>query len=210
MMSRAATIAVLALFAAAPAWAQTQPREMPATPTPGARGEEMMHMLNQQDRDFLQQAAMGSKAEVEMGRLAEKNAAGPAVREFGRWMATDHTAIDEALDRVARRMGVTPASGIAKEDQAALEKLRALNGRAFDQQYIPLQVQGHEQAIALFQREEQGGQEPVLKALARHTLPMLQEHMAEAKELAELPEVAGRTHGTTGAGSTMPKTQQSR
>jgi putative membrane protein len=203
MRSRVATIAVLALFAAAPAWAQTQPREMPTTPTPGAGGEVMTPKLNQQDRDFLQQAAIGSKGEVEMGRLAEQNAAGPAVREFGRWMVTDHTAIDEALDRLSRRLGVTPAGGTSKEDQAGLEKLRGLNGLAFDREYIPMQLKGHQQAIALFQREEQSGEEPVLKALARHTLPMLQEHLAEVQELAQSPKLAG--HGTTGAGSTAPK-----
>jgi putative membrane protein len=208
MSPRVATIALLAFVAAAPAWAQTQPREMPTTPTPGAGGE-VMPQLNQQDRDFLQKAASASKAEVEMGRVAMKNASGPAVREFGRWMVTDHTAIDDALDRLSRRVGVTPTSAIGPQDQEALTKLQALNGRAFDQQYIPMQLQGHQEAIALFEREDQAGHEPVLKALAQHTLPMLREHLAEVEELSRMPEVAGHVHGN--AGSTMaphPQTNQ--
>lgn len=210
MSSRVATIAMLALFAAAPAWAQSQPREMPATPTPGAGGD-VMAQLNQQDREFLQEAAAGSKGEVEMGRVAMTNAAGPAVREFGRWMATDHDAIDQALDRLSRRMGVTPTSATSQEDQEALQRLQALHGRAFDRQYIPLQIQGHQQTIALFEREEQAGQQPVLKALARNTLPMLHEHLAEAQELAQLPEVAARGHGGSNAGSTVaPRGQTNR
>jgi putative membrane protein len=199
MTSRVATIALLALLTAAPAWAQNQQNE---TPAPGAAGE-MPHQLNQQDRDFLRQAALGSAAEVEMGRLAMNQAAGPAVREFGRWMVTDHTAIDEALDRLSRRMGVTPASGIDPQDQAMIDKLRGLHGRAFDEQYIPAQIEGHQQTIALFERQESEGQDPVLKSLARHTQPMLQQHLAAVQELAQLPEVAGR-RGHVGAGSTVP------
>lgn len=200
MTSRLATIALLALVAAAPAWAQSEQREMPTTPTPGAGGE-VMAQLNQQDRDFLQKAAAASTGEVEMGRLAMKNAAGPAVREFGRWMATDHGAINEALDRLSKRLGVTLATGTSREDQAALQRLQGLKGRAFDQQYLPLQMQGHQQAIQLFESEEQNGQEPVLKSLAHHTLPMLQEHMAEVQELSQMP-VASR-HGGAAAGSTV-------
>jgi putative membrane protein len=202
MTSRVATVALLALLAAAPAWAQNQP-----PPEPGATGEAMPHQLNQQDRDFLQKAAAGSIGEAEMGRLAEKQAAGPAVREFGRWMATDHGAINEALDRLSHRMGVTPTTAMDPEDQATLARLRVLRGHAFDAKYIPLQVENHEKTIALFQREEQEGQDPVLKSLARHTLDMLQEHLAEAQELAQLPEVAGR-HSNAGVGSTEPRTPQ--
>jgi putative membrane protein len=208
MRSRLATIALLALVAAAPAWAQSEQRGMPTTPTPGAGGQ-VMPQLNQQDREFLQKAAAGSMGEVEMGRLAMKNAAGPAVREFGRWMATDHGAINEALDRLSRRMGVTLPTSMSSEDQAALQRLQGLKGRAFDQQYLPLQMQGHQQTIALFEREEQSGQEPVLKALARHTLPMLQEHMAEVQELSQLP-VASQHGGASAGSSVAPHGQTSR
>jgi putative membrane protein len=195
-----AAIALVALCAAAPAWAQNQPPTGPAERAASALSQP----LNQQDRDFLNQAAMGGSGEVAMGRIAETQAAGPAVREFGRWMVTDHSAINEALERLSHRMGATLASGMDPQDQAMLEKLKGLHGRAFDAQYIPDQVQGHEKTIALFEREEREGAQPVLKTLAHNTLVMLHEHLTEAQELAQLPEVAGR-HRNVGAGSTMPR-----
>ena len=201
MTSRLAATAVLALLIAAPSWAQS-PGQAPPASSGGGMTPPRQRLESAQDREFLRQAAADSKGEVEMGQLAMTRAAGPAVREFGRWMVTDHGAINDALERLSQRLGYdTPPAAPGREDQAALTRLQALNGREFDQQYIPLQLKGHEQAIALFEKELQAGEEPVLRALAQHTLPMLQQHLAEVQELSKLPIASS---GSNRAGSSVP------
>ena len=52
---------------------------------------------NSPDANFVQQAADGGRAEVAMGNLAQLRGATSAVREFGRWMSTDHTMLNDML-----------------------------------------------------------------------------------------------------------------
>ena len=55
--------------------------------------------MSQQDKTFVHEAGAGNLAEVEPGQLAEQKAADPAVREFGRWMATDHGFAQQVAGR---------------------------------------------------------------------------------------------------------------
>ncbi len=140
--------------------------------------------VNEQDRRFVAEADAAGEQEIGSGRLAEAQAGNPAVREFGRWMATDHTMLGEMLARQARTTGVPVPK--APADPAKLDALRALHGQQFDQSYVAEQVEAHQKTLALFQREAANGQNPGLKSLARFALPTLQQHITEAKELQAL------------------------
>lgn len=200
MKSLLATASLLTLLLGAPL---AQSAEPPAAPNEGTdAAAQAQSRVNQQDRDFIRQADMAGRAEIDMGRLAMKNAADPAVREFGRWMVTDHLAIGEAITRLGTRLDVPPATGIDSKDQSAMQRLQGLTGAAFDREYIPLQISDHHQAIALFEREASAGEQPVLKAVAQHALPMLRQHLAEAEELAKLPAVAS-SGASPSTGSTV-------
>jgi putative membrane protein len=142
--------------------------------------------LSSQDRAFVEQAAQGNVAEVQEGQLAMRQAASPAVREFGRWMFTDHTGMDKWLAVVAVREGLQVPTTPNQEQAQRLSRLQGLRGEQFDRTYIPDQVQDHERTIALFQREAQSGQNPQLKFFAQQAIPVLEQHLAEAQELQSL------------------------
>src|SRR5690349_15259116 len=137
-----------------------------------------------QDRHFVAEAATSGQAEVAAGRLAQQQAGSPAVREFGRWMAADHTLLSEMLKVHAKEVGVeVPA---AAPQKGALDALKPLHDRQFDQAYLKEQVEDHEKAVALFQKQAQSGQNDGLKSLAQLALPLLQEHLGQAKDLNNL------------------------
>ena len=46
-----------------------------------------------------------------------------------------------------------------------------------------MQLQGHQQAVALFQNYAQNGSDPELKTIAQQTLPTLQQHLQMAQKL---------------------------
>jgi len=58
-----------------------------------------------------------------------------------------------------------------------------LKGAAFDAAYTKDMVQDHAQDVADFKREAQSGQDPALKAFARKTLPVLQQHLQMAQSV---------------------------
>ncbi len=64
-----------------------------------------------------------------------------------------------------------------------LDKMRKLEGAAFDQAYIADQIKDHEKAIALFEKEARSGKDAELKAFAEKTLPTLKDHLTAVRSL---------------------------
>lgn len=200
-----ATASVLALLAT-PVWAQSNrpvSRSESAT-TSQHQKEAGKTALNQQDHSFVEQAAQGGLAEVEAGKLAEQKASDPAVQEFGRWMVTDHEMANRRLIGIAKRENVSIPNEPSSTQQSQNAQLQKLNGSQFDHQYIQNQVQGHQMMISLFEKQEKSGENRILKAYARQTLPLLRAHLQEAEILSQGAGVASTPSRTEGSGSSVP------
>lgn len=61
--------------------------------------------------------------------------------------------------------------------------LKALSGASFAKAYDDMQVAAHKDAVSLFERYANGGENAELKAFAAKTLPHLQMHLKMAKDL---------------------------
>lgn len=192
MKSLLTAASLIALLAAAPAWAQN-------TSNSGSNSQS----LSSQDKTFLTKAASGSRAEVQLGRLAERKAANPAVKEFGRWMATDHRLANKRLMAIGRTLGQPVQPRLSQKDAALKDRLQGLSGTQFDRQYMQAMVQDHRKDIEAFQQEEQNGQARPLKAFARNMLPVLKQHLKEAQQLSSggMAMGAGSHSATSGSGS---------
>lgn len=180
-----AAASVGALLIAAPAWAQNA-----ANPATGAA-----QGLSQQDKTFVQKAGDGGLAETDLGRLAMEKGGTPAIREFGRWMYTDHGIVAANwLKAILAAQNETAQPKLTAEDQRLRQKLEGLSGAQFDREYIQAQVTAHEKTIPIFETEARDGQNPMLKNFAAELTPVLQQHLAEAKQLAGETGMAAR-HG---------------
>lgn len=188
-----AAASACALLVAAPSWAQNAPT--------GAQ------TLSQQDKTFIQEAGAGNLAEAELGQLAEQKAATPAVKEFGRWMYTDHgLTANPWLAAILRQEHETFQPTLTAEQKQLKQKLEGLSGAQFDQQFIGHMVQDHEKTIPVFEKEAREGHNPALKGYAEGLTPVLQQHLAEAKELAGTGGMA--REGATGAERTGTSSPQ--
>ena len=185
---------VTALLATAPVWAQNA--------TNGAQS------LSPQDKTFIHEAGAGNLAEAELGQLAEQKGATPAVKEFGRWMYTDHgLTANKWLAAILREEHESFQPELTAEQKELKQKLEGLSGTQFDQQYVEHMVQDHEKTIPVFEKEAKEGHNPMIKAYAEDLIPVLQQHLAEVKELAGAGGVAAR-EGVTGAERTGTSTPQ--
>ena len=65
--------------------------------------------------------------------------------------------------------------------KAVQDRLSKMKGAAFDRAYMAHMVTAHQQAVALFQKQANGGKDPEAKAWAAKILPTLQEHLKMAR-----------------------------
>ena len=66
-----------------------------------------------------------------------------------------------------------------------LDDLNAAHEGDFDKTYAKQQVSAHEKAVDLFSQYADRGDDAVVKAFAAKTLPVINQHLEEAKKLAQ-------------------------
>ena len=154
--------------------------------------------LSASDKAFMDKAAQGGMAEIELGQLATQKGRSEQVKQFGQKMVDDHTKANDQLKQVASQVGVTLPTGLDAKDEATKDKLSKLSGTQFDKAYMKDMVNDHKVDVAEFQKEAQNGKDPAVKNFAQQTLPVLQEHL----QMAQQDETAisqGKSSGATTA-----------
>jgi putative membrane protein len=168
-------LTAVALIFAAPAWGQSATEKtgvnsvMGIAPTTG---------------DFVLQAAQSDMFEIEASKLAAERADAPT-KTFAQQMIADH---QKTIDELKQLLGsgevkATPPSSMAEAQQEMLDKLKSLQGAEFTEQYHSDQVAAHKDAVDLFKRYGDEGENAVLKAWAAKTRPALEHHLHMAEEM---------------------------
>ena len=130
---------------------------------------------------FAREAADGGKIEVELGTLANRNAASADVKAFAQRMFDDHGKANTELEEIAAKKGVSLPAAMSKKNQKLRDKLAKLNGAKFDKAYMKDMVKDHEDDVKLFKKQAKEGTDPDIKAFAAKTLPTLESHLEMAK-----------------------------
>jgi putative membrane protein len=152
------SLAVIAIFAASPAFAAGKPSQT-----------------------FLKKAIEGNYAEVEMGKLAQQNGQNPDVKKFGQMLSDDHSAANQKAIDAAKSLGVAPPDGPNAKQKAEYEKMSKMTGARFDRDFAKHMVADHKKDIAEYKKEakqsDAGGQ------YAKDEIDVLQKHLDAAKSL---------------------------
>ncbi|MBY5461588.1 DUF4142 domain-containing protein [Rhizobium leguminosarum] len=134
--------------------------------------------------DFVQEAATSDMFEIESSKLAlERGDA--ATKAFAQQMVTDHEKTSSELKALisgGKVQAQLPAA-MTSAQQDMLDKLKGLKGDDFIKQYHSDQESAHEDAVDLFKRYGEGGDNAELKAWAASTRPALEHHLQMAEEL---------------------------
>jgi putative membrane protein len=152
------------------------------------------------DTTFAKKAAQGGMAEVKMGQLAREKGTADSVKKFGQRMVEDHTKAGDELKQAAVHENITLPNDLSAKDQATYGALSKLSGAAFDRAYARDMVRDHEEDVAEFTKESTGGKNAAIKDFATQTLPTLQDHLKQAKEMRQ--NVAVSNPAATGGSST--------
>jgi putative membrane protein len=135
------------------------------------------------DAHFVKEAAQGGMAEVKLGQLAQEKGASESVKKFGKRMEDDHSKANDKLKEAASKENIPVPSDIGAKNQANYDRLSKLSGAAFDRAYANDMVKDHQTDVAAFQKEANAGKNDSIKRFASETLPTLQDHLKEAKEM---------------------------
>jgi putative membrane protein len=147
--------------------------------TPAALGVAAARAA-ESDATFVKAAASGGMLEVELGKVAVRQASSPDVTAFGERMVTDHTKAGQELAALARTEGLSVPSKMDEKDLAELNELSKLHGAAFDKAYMDAMVKDHEQDVAEF-RAQAALERSDVDRWAAATLPTLESHLAQAR-----------------------------
>ncbi|CAL8481686.1 DUF4142 domain-containing protein [Caballeronia sp. S22] len=134
------------------------------------------------DKAFVQAASESSSTEIDSAKLATKQSQDKDVKSFAHHMMVDHTKLTVQLKMAAPHGVAVPKDN---SDESVINALKPLKGKEFDETYIrKVGVEGHQKAVAAFQKEAEEGQNADLKKAAQKALPTIQEHLKMAQDLA--------------------------
>jgi putative membrane protein len=140
--------------------------------------------LSSADQNFVKKAAQGGMAEVELGKLATEKASSDDVKKFGQRMVDDHTKANDQLKQIAGNKGISLPTDLDAKDQALKDRLSKLDGEQFDRAYMKNMVRDHTKDVSEFRKESTSAKDNDLKNFASQTLPTLEDHLKEAKNIA--------------------------
>lgn len=169
------------------------------TPTKAAQSPGMQRAIAaNNDETFLRSAAEGNMLEVKLGQVAEQKAQSEEVKKFAQRMVQDNSKALEELKALGAREHIHLPTNISHQHSVKYKAMEKLSGPEFDRAYARDMVQDHEKDINEFKHGAATAQKPQLKEFAQKTLPTLESHLEQAKEMMAHVSKQGGSKGRVG------------
>jgi putative membrane protein len=137
--------------------------------------------------DFVAQAAIGDRYEIEAARIALERSRSDAVRQVARKMIDDHTAnshhLEAALEMNESKGVAHPPEGLDTRRSKMLEHLRTAPDDSFDATYLDQQVLAHEETVSLLGSYRDRGGNPQMRSVAEGAFGVVKRHLERVKSL---------------------------
>jgi putative membrane protein len=148
--------------------------------------------MSDEARSFVTEAAKGNLGEVVLGARAQARADSAEVRQYGLTMVDDHHKANRELIPIVEANDLDWPNGIPEFHQQLMDKLKGLSGADFDRTYVTAMVEDHEKVIEKYEQIKDKVQDEALKQYVDMTLPILQDHLARAQQIAKTMEGQGQ------------------
>jgi putative membrane protein len=160
-----------------------QPSSNPSATDQSVTTNAQSAALNPDDRAFVEKAAAGGKAEVELGQLAQEKAQNEQVKQFAQRMVTDHSQANGELVSMGDKMQLTLPTELDKDSQDLKNKLSKLNGAKFDKEYMKAMVDDHQKDMQEFEKAAGSAVNSDVKTFASKTSAVIRQHLDMAKSI---------------------------
>jgi putative membrane protein len=156
---------------------------MPAEPMAAAPAETLT------DDQIVKITETINSGEVEQAKLAQKTSKNGKVKKYAQHMISEHNKANKQTLSVAKKAQITPADSptaqnLSDKASRTQETLATTDKADFDKRYIDAQVEAHESvALLIDSKLLPNASNPELKARLEEAKKMVEEHLAEAKEI---------------------------
>jgi putative membrane protein len=128
--------------------------------------------------------SLGTRFQVDSGRLAETKGTTQAIRSYAELMVSSYITVNKALLGILKNKAPVPPPTLLKAAYATMvSSLERETRQTLDSDYIRGQVNYQRANTALYEYEIANGTDPDLRAFAKETLPKIQDHLARALKL---------------------------
>ncbi|HXD92329.1 MAG TPA: DUF4142 domain-containing protein [Bacteroidia bacterium] len=135
---------------------------------------------NEKDAKFLVNVAEINLEEIKLGQLAKQMGRTEDVKELGRMMDDAHSKCMNSLTALAATKSITIPTTPTDNTLSAYKDLNNKSGADFDLAYCDMMVNGHKDAIVMFEKEAAESTDADIKQWATEILPELRMHLDHA------------------------------
>jgi len=134
-----------------------------------------------------------NQSEIVLAQEATERSASDGVKDFAATLIKEHGDADAKLLTLAEQLRFavgeykprTPKDQVSKvKHELAVARLRAMTGKDFDRAYLRLMIKEHTKTIAWLTAVDAKVQTPEFKAFIAELIPVLENHLQQAKDLA--------------------------
>ncbi len=162
--------------------ATTPPPAAPAS-DPAATTAPNLEDAARRTAAFAGEAAQSDMLGLELAKLAQQKSASAEVKDLAATLTGEHTRTSAELATWAGGANVQLPTALASAQQSNIDNLRAADAKGFDDKYLDIVIDQHEDAVEAFQDYSEGGGDLTLKSWASSTLPGLRGRLETANAL---------------------------
>ncbi|WP_297510010.1 DUF4142 domain-containing protein [uncultured Caulobacter sp.] len=132
---------------------------------------------------FVANAVISDMYEIQAGRIAQQKGQSKAVKDFGKMMVTDHTALSNSMKPLIAAAGKTAPTGLDERRKGMIDNLNAASAQDFDKVYLDQQDAAHNEALTLMRGYGERGDDAGLRGAAQQAVTKIQAHLDHVAQL---------------------------
>lgn len=136
------------------------------------------------DKEFMQSAAHSDQNEIQQSKMALAKGVTGMVKAHAEKMIADHTKSTADLKKIAAKHQVKLPADMDAEHKALAPMMQKLSGKEFEAKYMAQMVTDHQKTANTMMAHEKMTKDADLKGFIGKTLPVVQEHLANAEKHA--------------------------
>ncbi len=140
--------------------------------------------LRAEDRAFIQNVLQDHEMHIRLAERAQRQGQSDEIRKFAKEMEEDFEDWSDRWENLAGRYDIKEPSHLGKNHGQKIEKLEKASKRNLDRTYAEIVADHLASVVPYFQKEGERVRPAGARKLAEEELPMIREHLARARRLA--------------------------